>query len=263
VVEQPDDLFIPAVDSVLRNVDIIPSDIVFYGETLGRKKHNVLDYGCVPLNNIALFAAMKIHSQSIMPYNDLRYWARRFRMATVPILWEGEIDPRSDLLAFMGSLLNFDSVLGNTKIEGVVVKNYNLDGMIGGQYLPYLTGKFVSERFREKSSRKAYGAAKTRQSLIEYFKSFRTEARWQKAIQHLRDDGTLTGEPKDIGPLLKELWEDFRKEEEANIMAWLWRKHEKQIHRSLIAGFPEWYKEQILKGEIDVDGKIDEHSTTT
>lgn len=49
------------------------------------------------------------------------------------------------------------------------------------------------------------------------YDSYRTEARWQKAVQHLRDEGKLLGEPKDIGPLMAEIWRDLVEEEKAEL----------------------------------------------
>lgn len=41
----------------------------------------------------------------------------------------------------------------------------------------------------------------------------RTEARWSKAVSHLKDRDALLQEPKDIGPLMKEVKQDILVEE--------------------------------------------------
>ena len=78
-----------------------------------------------------------------------------------------------------------------------------------------------------------------------------TEARWQKAVQHLRDDGELENSPRDIGRLIKEIPNDIKKECEEEIkeklFKWAWPKMARATHR----GFPEWYKEQLLKSQFE------------
>jgi len=39
--------------------------------------------------------------------------------------------------------------LGGCKVEGVVVKNYAKQFLLGGQPMPLMMGKFVSENFKE------------------------------------------------------------------------------------------------------------------
>ncbi|MCH8034511.1 MAG: hypothetical protein IH950_12255, partial [Bacteroidetes bacterium] len=70
---------------------------------------------------------------------------------------------------------------------------------------------------------------------------------WHKAIQHFRDDGKLTESPKDIGPLIQEVLRDIEEEELENIKEELWRLFKKPIQRIVVAGFPEWYKQQLME----------------
>ena len=43
--------------------------------------------------------------------------------------------------------------------------------------------------------------------IVQLAEGLRTEARWRKAVQHLREEGRLERSPKDIGALLVELQE--------------------------------------------------------
>lgn len=247
--EEPDHLFRPAVAHCKKIAHKLPTNIFFFAETLARPKHNTLRYETVPKNNIALFAGLMPESQEFIPYDALEEWAEHLEVDVVPRLYQGPINGPDLIIKF----LQRESYLGGPKIEGVVAKNYNHQAMIDDNYYyPYLVGKYVSEAFKEKHQ-KDFKAGTRKQTLMEYFKSFGTEARWRKAIQHLRDEGKLTGEPKDIGPLIKELTEDFIKEEKEAIMNRLWNEYSKQAIHYVIKGFPEWYKEQILKGELNVE----------
>jgi len=86
------------------------------------------------------------------------------------------------------------------------------------------------------------------QSLIAQFS---TPARFQKAVQHLKEQGLLDGSPKDIGPLLKECGEDIEREcrdEITNaLFNWAWP----QIRRGATAGLPLWYKDELLKSAFE------------
>jgi hypothetical protein len=68
-----------------------------------------------------------------------------------------------------------------------------------------------------------------------------------KAVQHLRDVGTLEQSPRDIGNLIKEIQEDTKKECEEEIKKILFDHFWKNISRGITAGAPEWYKEELLK----------------
>lgn len=246
--KNPDHLFRPAVAHILKVHNLLPEDIFFFAETLARQKHNTLRYETVPKNHIALFAGFT-YDMTPIPYSELQVWAEQLEVDVVPILYRG-VHCGIDAVI---KLLETESYLGGPTIEGVVAKNYNHSAMIDdNRYYPYLVGKYVSEEFKEKHQ-KNFKAGSRKETLIEFFKSYNTEARWSKAIQHLRDEGKLTGEPKDIGPLIKELTEDFIMEEKENVKIRLWAEYKKQIIHYVIKGFPEWYKKQILIGGIDVE----------
>jgi len=78
---------------------------------------------------------------------------------------------------------------------------------------------------------------------------YRTDPRWEKAVQHLEEDGELTGTPADIGKLIREVPADIRRECEEEIKQilfdWAWSK----IARGVTAGLPEWYKQRITEVE--------------
>ena len=80
-----------------------------------------------------------------------------------------------------------------------------------------------------------------------FIESFRTEARWQKAVQHLREKEELENQPRDIGKLMKEINLDIIEEESENIKEQLYKLYIKDITRKATAGFAEWYKKQLLE----------------
>jgi len=165
----------------------------------------------------------------------------------VPLLSEGVF---TDVETFM-NLMDNTSILGGSKIEGVVIKNYQRYGRDG----KCLMGKFVSEKFKEIHQgswrKKNPGGKDIIQLIIE---ELRTPARWNKAIQRLRDgDCTYeyTQSPKDIGPLLKlinyDILEECKEIIQEKLFKWAWRN----ISRGITRGFAEYYKEELTKKQFN------------
>ena len=237
--DNPEKMFAKGVEYVLSIRTMLPPNTIFYVEYLNKPKHNTLSYARVPRNNMMLFGVMSADQQFDC---DLVKNAEMLGIEPVPVLRRGEIASASELT----SLLDAESILGNAKIEGVVVKNYAKQFMLGGSVLPLMAGKYVSESFKE-VHRERWGAEEKSKSRLDiFFDSFRTEARWEKAVQHLRDAGVLEGSPKDIGALFKEIHTDIESEEAEEVKAFLWKEFSGELKRRASAGVAEWYKKRLL-----------------
>ena len=235
--EKHDKMFATAVNYVLSIENKLPDNTIFYCEYLKTPKHNILEYGRVPKNNLILFGV------SLLDKNfdwDLSYYSGLLDIERIPQIFYGKIEKIEDLI----KLLDQESILGKAKVEGIVIKNYQRPFLLGGQAIPLMSGKFVSESFKEVhkrdwvSSKDRYGA---------FVDSFKTEARWNKAVQHLKEKGAIEGSVRDIGSILKEIQEDITNEEKESIKEYLWNEHKREILGAAIKGFPEWYKEKLLK----------------
>lgn len=239
--DNPDKMFLKAVEYVEKIQDKIPNNTVFYCEYLQKPKHNVLEYTRTPINNLILFGICN-EEESFVDYKDITKWAKKLKIEAVPLIFQGNIKKADELF----ELIKTDSILGNCKVEGVVVKSYK-PFMMGNIAFPIMCGKYVSEKFKEVHN-KSWSKEKTARGRFEVFKDrFRTEARWEKAIQHLKEKGELENAPKDIGKLLKEIQQDIAKEEKENIKDFLYKEFAPEILRYSTAGFPEWYKEKLAK----------------
>ncbi len=216
----------------------------YRGEVLCRPKHNSLEYERTPNHNIIIFDIDRGDQNYLTPsekYDE----ATLLDLEVVPSFFNGKVQDIEQLKKFFER----DSILGKAKIEGMVFKNYSMYGLDK----KVLMGKWVSEAFKE-VHHKEWGAANPNKSdfLEALVKCLRTPARWEKAIQHLRDDGRLTNSPQDIGDLLKEVQKDVKKEMEEDLKQKLFDQSWPRIARGIVAGFPEFYKTKLAESQFAV-----------
>lgn len=241
--EKIDDLFRPAVTHVLDVQDKIPNNRIYYCETLKNERHNTLVYNRIPRNHLMVYGISDFHGTEWVPeYFQLQAQSNDIDLDPVPFIGYVEITDLSQIAA----LLERESALGGPKIEGVVLKTYNHGMQFGGMMFPFVTMKFVSDEFKEKHADNP-DYVPQRNKTEEVIRRYKTEARWLKAVQHLRDKGELVHEPKDIGSLMKELHNDLVEEEKENFKEELYQIYQKDWKNIVCAGFPQWYKEQLLK----------------
>lgn len=243
-VDAPEKMFAAAVASVKRFEEYIPPSYIFRCEYLSKPKHNVLAYGRVPKGNLVLFDVTI--SPGAQAYGDsisVHQWADIFQIEPVPVLFEGTWGDDTSALG-LAEFLKRESVLGGCKIEGVVVKNYN----VFGPDKKILIGKFVSPAFKEVHRHEWRKANPTQHDIVQnIITDYKTSPRYCKAIQHLNEAGQLDNAPSDIGKLIKEVQADVMKEETDEIKDRLFKHFWPQIARGVIAGLPEFYKARLLK----------------
>ena len=218
--------FQTAVDEIKERRDLLEPGVVYRGEYLRAPRHNHLEYDRVPEGHIALWEIEGPNGFEFIG-EGLQGDAARLGFDVAPILHNGPIDSEEQI----EELLETESSLGG-EIEGVVIKN-----PCNGVY-----AKVVRPEFREKQKRKK---PEKNDPIAEIADIYCTEARWRKAIQHLRDAGELTGTPKDIGPIIKEIQQDIMDECGDEIKEAVFQEHRKQLFNGFIKGFPEWYKDQV------------------
>lgn len=228
-----DGLFAPAVNTIrtLWATGQLKTGYVYRGEAVASVRHNVLQYKRVPKGGVILYD-IEVNG---VPQNqtDLEIEAARLGLEATPVLHAGTTHPGDAL----NGMLNRESVLGGM-IEGLVVKN-NARG---------IRAKFVSAGFKEVAGQPVPKARKDF-DIAAIAAAYRTHARWNKAIQHLREDGRLSESPKDIGPLVKEIQNDLRTEETENIKQVLFDKFWPLIEKESVREFAQYYK-RLLAGEL-------------
>lgn len=244
-IDAPDQMFSLAAQRV-KDADAIHGltpGWTYRGEYLNKPKHNALQYDRVPNGNIILFD-VSTGPHEYASSDVIATEAARLGFESVPLLWTGN---GLDLTPMMiDEFLTRNSCLGGM-IEGVVVKNYARFSVDGHAMM----GKYVSEKFKEVHKREwTKDNPAPKDILSELSTEYRTEARWIKALQHLREAGVINGEPADIGPLLNEIRKDVVNECQEEIKAKLWSWCRKKFLDQIIRGAPEWYKKQLLEGQF-------------
>jgi len=238
----PDALFSEGVKAIFAIKDKLRPEYSYHGEYLKKPKHNTLSYGRIPTNHIIIF---DIENDFGVPltYEQKKLEAQRLGFETVPLLAHKKIDDIKELF----DLLDTPSILGNEKIEGVVVKNYNKYTSFNHYYI----GKYVSERFKERNTVDWKDRNPTNKSIIDkLINELKTEARWYKAVQHLKESGKFTGDTKDIGEIFKLVALDIEEEEREYIKDVLYNHFIKDIKKEVSKGIPEWYKKKLAENSL-------------
>ncbi len=238
-----DTMFREGVLSILSIQRWLEPGSTYRGEYLSKPKHNSLSYGRVPIGNIVLYD-VDMGNQDYMRPKIFEGHAARIGLECVPLLANFASKPT---LSELDALLDHDSILGGCKIEGIVLKNYSQIDEKG----KVLMGKHVSPAFKEKHSGDWKKRHPSQNDIVDrLIEEYATEARWDKAIHHLTEQGELEGSMRDTPLLLAEINRDVLEECEDEIREKLFKLAWKKISRGLTRGFPEHYKAK-LKEDFD------------
>ena len=251
-VEAPEKMFTKGVELAkeLHAAGLLRDGWTYRGEFLAKPKHNALAYDRFPDRHFIGFDINDGH-ESYLNYEEKAAEFARLGLETVPLLFKGTVDS----IQFFRTFLEHVSVLGGQKIEGVVVKNYK---RFGPDH-KVLMGKFVSEAFKETHAKVWKDENPKSGDIIDRLAEvYTSQARWTKAMQHAREAGALENSPRDIGLLVKMIPDDVRAECEDEIKQrlfdWAWP----QFARQVIRGFPQYYKEQLLRLAFEDDDAASE-----
>ncbi len=235
-------LFRPTVEHIRSVAHLLRPDWVYRGEAMKAAKHNALEYGRPPAGNLVLFDVETTPSY-FLEHEEKAEEAERLGLEPVPLVCRVEPGIDQPSKDWLEGLMERESVLGGVKIEGVVFKAV---GGFGGDGKS-LKAKFVSDAFKEvhrKDWKKQHPTKKD--ILAEVLKKYRTEARYQKCVQHLEERGELSGDYTDIGPLIKEMQGDVLEECLEEIKEDFWQYFAPNFKRRIGNAIPQWYKDKLL-----------------
>jgi len=249
IADAPEALFRSAVAAAKARQHLLKPGWQYRGEVLAKPKHNALAYDRVPKDNVILFDILT-DQETYLPYDQLVAEAERIELEVVPQLYQGTVNSAEELRKF----LDTESVLGGQKIEGVVIKPLT---PLYGPDKKMLFGKFVSEAFKEVHRSAWKDANPGNKDVIQKLgDAYGTQARWQKALMHLRERGLIEDHPKDIGLLVREIPQDVLKECEEDIKNVLFKYAWPHISRQITRGVAEWYKDYLLRAQFERESNV-------
>ena len=215
---------------------------VLRGEALFAPRHNTVEYARVPRGHFLLFD-VELRSTHFASPGQKAVIAERLGVELAPLLFSGRLT-EPDLLRFLAT----PSALGGTVVEGIVIKPADY-GLYGADK-KVLMAKLVREDFKEENDR-AFRAENPTQGdiIVRLTERYRVEARWRKAVEHLRDQGLIEGLPRDIGRILAEVRADLRREASDDIRDALYSHAFPHIERGVTRGLPEWYRAALVAVE--------------
>lgn len=239
-------LFRPAIAHILSVQGALREGWTYHGETLAAPRHNTLAYERVPKGHIALYGVVNDGGE-YLAYDDVKAESERLQIECVPEIWRGDGSAIGKFSEFADEMLKRVSFLGAELIEGIVLKNYGRAIQYHGLYFPLTQAKYVSERFKERHKDNPEFSG----PMDKLGRMVRTDARWDKAVQGLRESGEFTGTVKDIGACLKRLHQDIDAEDVEFFKDELWKLFGRDIKKMACRGFPEWFKKRLADGELD------------
>jgi hypothetical protein len=247
-IDVPVDMFKVACEKVKELAPVLVDGWTYRGEAFCKPKHNVLAYDRMPRGGIILFDVNTSHEE-YLGYGDKVQEASRLGLEVVPMLYAGVVTEK-----VLRDLLKHTSILGGQTIEGVVLKpgQYSLFG----DDKKVLLGKFVSEAFKELHKNDPNWVKTSGPSMVEKFiDELKTTARWNKAVQHLRERGELQNAPQDIPNILREVHRDVLEEEGDRIKDRLFKHYWKDISKGITGGLPEWWKLSLMQEQFESAGE--------
>jgi hypothetical protein len=246
IVDAPEKMFANGVSAVQDRKRQLMPNWIYRGEYFNKPKHNALTYGRIPEGHIMIFD-IEIAPNNFLDYEAKKSEAKRIGFECIPRI---DIDiTANEFLPMLKGVIARESCLGGVDVEGVVLKNYTRITPDG----KFMVGKYVSEAFKETNNKnwKADNPSK-KDITAQIIETLKTDARYNKAVQRLRDDGNLEASPRDIGNLIRIIQDDIVAEEAEFIKQKLFEHAIGQIKRGVCGGFPQWYKDKLITG-LDID----------
>ena len=213
-------------------LDKLQEGYIYRGEAVSSLRHNVLTYGRVPRGNFVLFDVVGTDGV-FLSYELLCEEADKIGVDPVTRFFRDHLTAKKFEEKVEGWFVE-QSMLGG-KIEGVVIKRY-LD-------VGQMRGKWVRPEFKEKLNKPLKDKQDFLDNLVE---RYATEARFEKIVQHGKEQGELIGEMKDLSYLCKDLVKDVFEEEGEEIERLILEHYTKIFRSRLVKQIPQWYKEKLF-----------------
>ncbi|MAE82174.1 MAG: hypothetical protein CMB80_05530 [Flammeovirgaceae bacterium] len=229
-------------EELIRGFELETPGITFYGEAVNKPKHNKIAYEIAPNGNIVLWG---VRFGDV--FFDHHAVIRVAEILALPVTQLLTVTPLT-VEHLEETIKSTPSMLGG-QMEGVVIRSH--DHVDVYDNLP-IHAKLVGQAFREKMESKSTSKKPTLGKIYDLFDDDAKAARWRKAIQHMDEEGRLTGTVRDIGPMMGELARDFKEESHDDIKEMLYKIFMPDIIKHVQSGAPDWYKRKL---QDDMEGQ--------
>lgn len=231
------DLAISKIESIRH---LMKEGYTYRGEYVAKPKHNIMQYERVPHNHIVLFDIQDA-SGKYLHYKESQREAAQLAMESVVSY---VLKTRDEVQLIIHRIPKQRSLLGG-EAEGVVFKREAHDLLSPYDNKPVFI-KVVREDIKEINHRKNKGFKRT-DVIDEIIGKYKTDARWHKAVQHLKEQDKLLGTMRDMPALMREVQVDVFEECGSDIKDMLLEFFRHNISSGLVRGLPEFYK-PIIEG---------------
>ena len=198
----------------------------YYGEAVRGLRHNVITYARIPKGYIALYSVRKPDGTFEPDFKVIENTANSFGIDPVPLKHLGTISVQE-----LEDILKQDSFYG-PRMEGLVIKSSRKK---------FEMAKLVRDDYKEVSRHVIKNSLPLEQRITELFLQYKTNARWDKAIQHYLDAGNSPDDKLVIPSLIKEVTQDILTEEGETIKNDLFAFFRKQFIRTVTEGLADYY----------------------
>lgn len=233
-------MFLRAMDTINDLKHKLTPDMIYVFEYLTKRKHNVISYTRIPTGGLVLFDYSGGMSSGCCR-ETVEKEAEAIGVDCVPLLYSGPMLPMDELK----SLLDQESHLGGHNIEGLVIKD-RFDTNHKDKKM--LKAKLVSDEFKERMSAGSTDklTKKTADDVIALLSSsLKAEARYEKAVQKVKEADGLTESMRDVGSCMKALGEDLREEHMDAIKQELFLAFWPRVQKEANADFARWYAARL------------------
>jgi hypothetical protein len=236
---------------MFENKEILNKNYIYHGESVCKLKHNVNVYERVPKNYFICYDIFDNLTQVYLSPEMKKEELDRVELEMCPILYynsDVNVNPYDKCKELMGQIEKGEivSFLGGIP-EGIVLKHHSFVQ----QYKTSATKlKYVTDTFKERHLVKQPKCEESADDFLEKLgKSFCTEPRFQKAFQHLVDQGKINSDSVkagDLGKVIGELGSDFDKEYKDEMMLLLWVEFSPVIKKYARDGVGLWFNNKFL-----------------
>lgn len=243
--------------SMLSTLKNLNSNYEYYGESVTKYKHNIINYKRLPPYFYIIYDIYDNQNKKLLSPEEKKTESERLGLEVVKTFYQNndpEISPKQKCIEIMEKIKNnssdyfscLSSMDNKVKPEGIVLKHHNVVNDKGDIITIKL--KHVDNEFKEFQKMKRNKSEINSEEFVNVIGNmFQCEGRYHKAVQHLKEKELLKNNKSDIKLLINELDNDLEKEYKNLIKNYLYTEFINKIKISSRKNFNKWYQDNFCK----------------